>query len=305
MSLWSFITSLFKKKPAVVALPPSGDTMVSKALLVGINKYPGAPLSGCVNDVTNMANLLIQNYGYKANEIRIIKDKDATTANILAALNWLVDVKSGDRILFHYSGHGAQSGIGGKDEPDGLSEVICPVDFDWTEGHMIIDNQLVSIFSRIPAGCVFNWVSDSCHSGDLTREMMFVPTTKLGKLWHKLSFWKETKKNASKTMPIPIHQALRINKAKSKGLKIVRSITNGALDVGFISGCTSTQTSADTEMNGQPCGALTYFLIKAIKAMPNESITKIVAAVNADLIKTGYTQRPQAEGTRVDKPFQR
>ncbi|HET7402221.1 MAG TPA: caspase family protein, partial [Usitatibacter sp.] len=33
--------------------------MANRALLVGINAYPGQPLNGCVNDVKDMAGLLV------------------------------------------------------------------------------------------------------------------------------------------------------------------------------------------------------------------------------------------------------
>ena len=39
--------------------------MADKALLVGINAYPRAPLRGCVNDVIDFANLLVKKYGFK------------------------------------------------------------------------------------------------------------------------------------------------------------------------------------------------------------------------------------------------
>jgi len=310
MGFWSWISSIFKKKPTpVVVVPPTptlppvntGGQMVSKALLVGINAYPNSPLSGCVNDVANMANLLMQQYNYRPQDIILLKDREATTANILKYLEWLVDVPAGSRVMFHFSGHGTQTAHGGNDEPDGMSELICPVDFDWSQARMITDNQLVQFFQKIPAGCTFNWVSDSCHSGDLTRDMA-VPTTFFKKLWYKLAFWKKTTPIISKAMPIPPSMVMKLAQAKRKGLKS-RAMSGGVLEVGFISGCMSNQTSADTEMNGQPCGALTYFLVKKLKQMPNDSVKNVVAAVNVDLTAHGYTQRPQAEGTRIDRPF--
>ena len=80
--------------------------MARRALLVGLNKYkiPGSDLNGCVNDVTNIRDILLKYFGFDVNDIRILIDDRATKENIMNRLRWLVaDVKSGDRLLFHFS----------------------------------------------------------------------------------------------------------------------------------------------------------------------------------------------------------
>lgn len=280
-----------------------------KALIVGINAYPGCPLQGCVNDAVNMRNLLMTRYGFGSGDICMLTDGEATTANILSKLDWLVDVRPGDFVVFHYSGHGAQVPTGDPSEPDGLSECICPVDFDWSAPRMIIDKQFVSIFSRIPAGCIFNWASDSCHSGDLDRELVAPVAMSKSNVFYpiacflkKLCFWQKPKVATAKTFPNPPHIMLGISRAAAKGFQ-TRGMVGGKLDVGFISGCKSNQTSADTYMNNQPCGALTTFLIKNINETPNVPLSTLVANINRDLQANGYSQSPQAEGARVNKAF--
>jgi len=318
MGFFKWLAGLFKKQkpdpivPPIVTpptLPPIGGPMAKKALIIGINKYPTMPLAGCVNDAANMANLLMQNYGFSSSDICLLLDGQATTANILSKLDWLVDCKPGDHIVFHYSGHGAQAPTGNHLEPDGMAEVICPVDFDWSPARMIIDKQFVEIFKRIPAGVVFNWASDSCNSGDLDRNIMRKPKTTitgrpcwLSILWDKVCFWKKPTTMTAKTMRPPVHIAIAIGKAKAKGCRF-KGMVNGRLDVGFVSGCKSNQTSADTYMDGQPCGALTHFLIKNLKANPTMPLTNLVAAINNDLSRAGFSQQPQAEGARVNKPW--
>ena len=85
--------------------------MANRALLVGVNKYriAGSDLSGCVNDVTNMSDILLRHFGFTTKEIRILVDERATKKNILDRLKWLVNkAKGNDRLLFHFSGHGSQ-----------------------------------------------------------------------------------------------------------------------------------------------------------------------------------------------------
>ena len=64
--------------------------MADRALLVGINKYPGQPLNGCINDVDDMAAYLVKERGFGPGAIPYLKDGQATTANIVAGLNALV-----------------------------------------------------------------------------------------------------------------------------------------------------------------------------------------------------------------------
>ena len=61
--------------------------MANKALLVGINAYP-APneLNGCINDIDDMTAYLTSQRGFRRAQIKRIADAQATTANILAAL---------------------------------------------------------------------------------------------------------------------------------------------------------------------------------------------------------------------------
>lgn len=272
---------------------------MDKALLVGINDYPGAPLKGCVNDVSMMADLLVSRYGFKEEDTRLLVDRRATTKRILGALEWLVDMDAPGRCVFHYSGHGVQVATRNfRQEVDGLDEVLCPVDFNWADPYMIRDKQLYKTFRKIPKGIKFAWVSDSCHSGDLIRDMP---------------------KNVEvpRTMPLPPDVAWDVRIAKKKQLCCigmnpandvmdvhVRSVTQGQLDVGFVSGCRSDQTSADTVIHGIPCGALTWHLIKYLKKMPKKTpLEKVVAAARSELAKKGYSQRPTADGTRKNKPF--
>ncbi|HEY3116002.1 MAG TPA: caspase family protein, partial [Chloroflexota bacterium] len=75
---------------------------MNRALLVGINAYPGAPLNGCVNDVTDMASFLVKPCGFAMGDIRLVTDSRATKTAIVDRLGWLLTgLQKGDRILFH------------------------------------------------------------------------------------------------------------------------------------------------------------------------------------------------------------
>ena len=84
--------------------------MTKKALIVGINDYQKInDLKGCLNDVQNMRDFLKDYKEFKIENIRVLTDGRATKQNIINRLNWLVEgSKSGDVLVFHFSGHGSQ-----------------------------------------------------------------------------------------------------------------------------------------------------------------------------------------------------
>jgi hypothetical protein len=275
---------------------PNGPTS-KKAVIVGINNYPGAQLNGCVNDAIDIKSLIMDQYqgisssfSFAANQIIFIKDEQATTANINQALSWLVaDTKTGDLRFFWYSGHGAEyAGTDVATQPDGMNQVICPVDFDWSETHMIKDVQFKAKFGTMPAGVIFNWGSDSCHSGDLIK---LLPTGKVIKY---------RKYPNNPIHPTPPNVLTQLQKARSIVKK--RAFINGELEVGYLAGCRYNQLSADTSDDaGRPCGAMTHGFLMALK-QPKE-LTKTLSAIVTDMntIMTITDQNPEAEGSRKDK----
>jgi len=83
-----------------------------KALLIGINYFnQRGQLRGCINDVRNMSAYLVENCGYKREDMVILTDdqqnpmSQPTKQNILRAMHWLVkDAQPNDSLFFHYSG---------------------------------------------------------------------------------------------------------------------------------------------------------------------------------------------------------
>lgn len=89
-----------------------------KALLVGIN-YEGQPhhaLRGCWKDVERMGECLVSRYGFPKESICTLVDRPGTSPDLMPTgeiirrkLEELTrDLKWGDCIVFHFSGHGLQ-----------------------------------------------------------------------------------------------------------------------------------------------------------------------------------------------------
>ncbi|MES2320224.1 MAG: caspase family protein [Pseudomonadota bacterium] len=139
-----------------------------RALCVGINDYPTAPLAGCVADVALWEDVL-RTAGF---EVSSLLDAHATRAAIVGALKrMVVSSQPGDVLVFQYSGHGTQvpdlnGDEAGGDSP-GLDEAICPVDF--ATGALLIDDDIGKIFRLLPDGVNLTCFMDCCHSGTISR----------------------------------------------------------------------------------------------------------------------------------------
>ncbi|XP_060676152.1 metacaspase-1 isoform X2 [Ziziphus jujuba] len=108
-----------------------------RALLCGVTyntrKYK---LKGTVNDVINMKELLINQFHYPPESIKVM------------------------------TGHGLRQPDFKDDEKDGFDETICPVDF-LKEG-MILDNDInTDIVKPLKKGVTLHAIVDSCHSGTI------------------------------------------------------------------------------------------------------------------------------------------
>lgn len=140
------------------------------ALLIGIN-YPGTmnELRGCVNDVTMMRDTITSKYGYKAEDIKLVTDGEATRDRIINELSALAQrAKRGEvkEIWVHYSGHGTYEADKSGDEADGRDEMLVPADYA-THG-MISDDTIYEKFtSQIPAGVNAMCIFDCCYSGTI------------------------------------------------------------------------------------------------------------------------------------------
>ena len=263
--------------------------MTNRALLVGINAYPSSPLRGCINDVNDIARLLIEKCLFQEAEIRFLTEGEATASAIKDTLSsWLVQAASnGDRLFFHYSGHGSiLPGHDGK-----VHNVICPVDFDFTEEHALSNLDFERIFAPLSEGVEFNWVSDSCHSGNLAR----------GLAPHSTYM-------APRYLPPPPAimaqiEAIRAREVTTRSLSRAMDHLNGA----FISGCETEETSADAIFGDRYNGALTYYLLQELEAPTGleQTLTSVIGNVGRALRVSGYSQHPQLHGSPeiCAKPF--
>lgn len=260
----------------------------TKALLVGINRYklPGADLRGCVNDVTNLRDCLIKYFGATAGSIRVLTDERATRQAILDNLAWLIKgAKSGDKLLFHFSGHGSQiRDLDGDELKDRMDEVLCPHDMDWDKG-FIVDDELDTIFRELPKGVNLEVLLDSCHSGTGTRELA------------ALSQLPQEQYLRPRFLVPPVDIAVRADDDLNT-IHILRAspATKRKTVPVLFAGCRDNQTSADAWIGNSFNGAFTYYLCKHIRdtqgQLPRGELLK---RMRASLQYAGFSQVPQLE----------
>lgn len=287
-------TTVTASVPVVTEPVTGGNQMKKKALLVGIN-YVGTSnqLNGCINDVLCINQIIRDKYGFgkdDATNVRMLTDESATTANILDRLKWLVEgAKAGDVLLYHFSGHGVQIACPNyvaHEEADGLDECEVPYDFDWRT-KVIRDDDFIRIFANVPKGVNLTVISDSCHSGDLLKEIINPLIQPAGS------------PNKPRTIAIPPDI-----KNRAYGLDLqprVRGITNKRNEqVGIlISGCKDVQTSADAwiQKTKKYQGALTYYMSEVLaEAQYDITYADLIVKVNKKLADAGYEQEPQLDG---------
>lgn len=271
---------------------------MKKAFLVGINKYPDAPLNGCVNDCLLMYKVLSEKFGFENNNIDIITDQQCTRENIIIGLKKLTsNLNSNDTIFFHYSGHGSQVVVNDwtkTPEADGRDEIICPVDMDWN--NPLRDHDLKNIFIQIPKGVKSTIVLDSCHSGTGLRGNN--PTSSIIK---------------NRFLPPPISNILSNPKITlddnldcvfpEENTKDIQTKRNRFListieqnDNILISGCKDNQTSADAFLNNRYHGALTFALVEILKQKQFKcNYQELIVFINDLLKRSNFQQEPQLE----------
>lgn len=277
-----------------------------KALLIGIN-YIGQKnaLRGCINDVQNVRNFLLQ-HGYQQDDMVILTDDQQnprsipTRDNILRAMRWLVEgAQTNDSLFLHYSGHGGQTEDTNGDEEDGSDEVIYPVDYQRTSH--IVDDEIHDIVVRpLMPGVRLTALFDSCHSGTVL-DLPYVYSTK-GVL-KEPNLLKEA--GSGLLSAVTSYASGNMSGVMTSVTGLFKSVTtgNGAYertkktktapcDAILISGCKDSQTSADAVENGKATGAMSHAFITVMNQQSNQSYITLLNEMR-DVLEGKYEQKPQ------------
>jgi hypothetical protein len=269
--------------------------MAKQALCIGINDYPGTQndLRGCVNDANDWAATL----SARGFTVRKLLDSQATKAALVAGFEQLIGgAKSGDTVAITFSGHGTLAPDTSGDEVDGYDEALCP--YDIHQGKVLIDDEIRQLFGKRPAGVRLILISDSCHSGTVTRNAPSDPAAGDAPRirFLPLASWlpEDQLPRGSSGKPLA---SLPVTQVFSPW----RGVISGAGDL-LMAGCEEgpDHYSYDANFNQRPNGAFTYYALRSLKTLPASATYRDWhTAIRRSLPSTNYPQKPQLVGTRA------
>jgi metacaspase-1 len=232
-----------------------------RAIHVGLNAvdprhYGGwsGDLVACEFDAKDMA-AIARSAGMRST---LLLTKKATRRSVLAALRAASKaLRAGDLLLLTYSGHGGQIPDVSGEERDKLDETWCLFDGE------LIDDEVFLALSRFAAGVRIFVLSDSCHSGTVTRarvpeggtpggrSRMMPPAVAMRTYREHQPFYDKLQRDVAKAAgksatPDPDSALARI--VVSRRLTAIAKRCKAS--VILISGCQDNQTSMDGDHNG-------------------------------------------------------
>jgi Caspase domain len=274
--------------------------MEMRAVLVGIGTYgDGQALTGPPNDVIAMRTMLLAE-GWTNADIHVLLDASATKASILRELRWMTHgLASGDRAVFHFSGHGMPLGVGGN-----IYSVLLPYDFQEQPADVLSyeDFKQPDIFGSIADGVLVTFIADACYTG-----LLFPLLARLARFFR---FGGHAQRYVvPRTVPVSPATAQAVRAATAQVPPVGPPAS--ALNVAMISASDADARGNPTgELNytGTTYGALTYYLLSVLRedgAARTESLLKLINDVSRKVQLYVPYQVPKLHGNSAlfTKPF--
>lgn len=238
----------------------SASKAAAMSLHIGLNSVSAAhyggwsgDLSACEFDANDMA-AIAKSSGMKPS---VLLTKNGTRSKVLTALRAAAkQLKGGDLFFLTYSGHGGQVPDVTGEEPDKKDETWCLYD------GQLIDDELYLELGRFAVGVRVLVLSDSCHSGTVTRaappppspagrSKLMPPAVAIRTYREHQKFYddlqRDVAKAAGETLTVDPDTVLA-------GIAVSPRLTALAQEfrpaVILISGCQDNQTSLDGDHNG-------------------------------------------------------
>jgi len=262
-----------------------GSYFTKNAICIGINDYPGSQndLHGCINDARAWKSML-ENKGFA---VSLVLDSDATINKITTALEKLVaQAEKGHELFITYSGHGSNVRDTSGDEDDGRDETWYLYDGN------LLDDKIREILSKLPAEVKLTVISDSCHSGTITR-----------------AFLAATAKESHGIVPpirckaryMPPEDEIEATSLASLAIKKQIFYPEEGMNHVLISGCMSTEYSYDASFNGKPMGAFSHYALLVLRDNPLITYNDFYTKLRRSLPSDRYPQTPCLEGSDKNK----
>ena len=202
-------------------------------------------LSACEYDARDMEAIASE----KGFDTKLILTKDATADAVTAAIRDAAgQLEKGDIFFLTYSGHGGQVPDTNSDEP--ADEEEGPQDETWVlYDRQLVDDELYALWGELKPGVRVFLLSDSCHSGSVSRDLFDALTPAVVE-----AGMVDDESPRTKDVPSEVLDATyKGNKKLYDGIQ--RSNPSGedvevAARILLISGCQDNQLSLDGSRNG-------------------------------------------------------
>lgn len=261
------------------------------ALLIGIDKYPIAPLRGCVNDSRMVESYLRTAVKSDHLQLHSLRDHQATKANIVDGFEkHLAQATENDTIFVHFAGHGSRE----KAAPmfwhlsaDKMNEVMVTID-SIVPGiglhNPLADKELRWLINNLAQKQPHNItvMFDCCHSGSGTRNIGDV-----------LSRFTNPGQSNLRSIDRYVFSADRdlVEKIKQKDKFEIPSGQHV-----LMAACRNSQTAKELVVNGQQGGIFTHSVITTLEKYNGRlSYQDVMRIASIKVINTVQQQHPQLE----------
>lgn len=252
--------------------------MTKRALVIGINHYPGIPgrdLRGAVNDANVLERLLRDRFDFV---VRALRDGQATRAGILEAWRQLIaETRADDQVVVTYAGHGSRLTL-----DDGTTrESLVPHDSgrDAHPNRDILDLEVDDLVRALEekthrVALIF----DCCHSGSVYRDAF-----------------------GDATREVPSDHRLPEGYAHltSRSVQAGPSGWPGARSTSVLAACNASELAYELRSGGVHHGAFTFHLAAELTRAGDRTTWRDVFEVVANRVTADRDlQHPQLEGER-------
>ncbi len=260
--------------------------MAKLAVCVGINNYPGNgnDLFGCINDAEDWSVELTK----RGFEVAKLLDEKATRSAIKKALVKAVKkAQANDTVVFTYSGTGVGNPTKMATKRMAVMKVGAPMIS--TQSVCCWMTTCIAYSPKRRRMCVLIMISDSCHSGTVTR--MAPPAANVQV--PRIRFLPPERFLTRSEMEIADRQAGVPVGLQTKPDRVL-----------LMSGCQDYEYSYDADFGGRPNGAFTYFALQTLKKL-KASATYLDwhKAIRKALPSQSHPQSPNLLGAATQKKW--
>jgi len=268
------------------------------ALIIAVGNYPSSTQWTPISSTTDIELIFssLTGQGFKEEDIRILRDQEATKRGILEAFTEMIEeTNQGDIILIHFSGHGQQIADDNGEELDGFDEAFIPYDAQkyyqkngyHGENHLR-DDEIGSFLKALaekaaPDGDILV-LMDACHSGTGSRGYCPARGT--------LVRFGERETNYIYTQ-------------KETTCFLDQSFYNPSVSLNIISASGANELNYEyIDATGNSCGSLSYAFSKCFSDIkPEMTYRSLFQQLLVEMATITPRQNPQLEGSKDNKLF--